>query len=164
MTTRNALWIKRVLIGALAAALPQVLMARSPQPGDAPDACPPMAHGAPRPAPGMMPPPLDGIELSDAQEDARFELMQAQAASSRLLERKAARASQELHRLSAGERFNSAQARVLAETYAQALAQLVLGEAEFDAKRRAVLTPAQRRQIDAPDYAPAAPRHPPAEQ
>jgi protein CpxP len=165
MKASTTLWIKRIVIGSAVAALPQVLLAREPNLGDAPP-CPPdaMQHEGMRQAPPPMPemwhpagpgdqptPPfLLGIELSEAQQDAVFDLMHAQAPVERTLEKKAAKALNELHRLGSSDRFNTKQARALADNYAQALAQLVYNQAENDSKLRALLTPEQRQQVDAP--------------
>jgi len=172
MKASKTLWIKRIFIGTAIAALPQVLLARGPAVDDGPQACPPPPFarcGSLPPPPGMpagllsSPPFLDGIELTDTQQDALFELQQAQASVERLLERKAAKALDELRRLSAKERFNAGQARVLADSYAQAQAQLLFNQAELDSKVRALLTAEQRQQIAAPRPPQDGPRQGPAE-
>lgn len=158
MKTSKALWIKRIVIGAAVAALPQVLLARGPdgnppparpdfvEPGAVPLPPPEMAH------PGMMPglPLLHGVDLSEAQQDAVFELVHAQVPAQRALEKKAAKALAELQRMGSDEQFNAKQARASADAYAQAQAQMAFNRAELEAKLRAVLTPEQRQQIGAP--------------
>ena len=169
MKASKALWLKRIVIGAAVAALPQALLARGPD--DVPPPCPPdfVEHGgAPQlppgmpghASPGMMPgqPLLHGVELSEAQQDAVFELVHAKTPAQRTLERKAAKALDELHRLSTSERFDTKQARALADTYAQAQAQLRFNQAELDSKLRALLTPEQRQQLDAPRHERPGPR------
>ena len=157
MKASKTLWLKRIVIGAAVATLPQVLLARGPD--DVPPPCPPdfVEHGA---APGMTQglPVLHGVELSEAQEDAVFELVHAKIPAQRTLERKAAKALDELHRLGTSERFDTRQARALAETYAQAQAQLSFNQAELDSKLRALLTPEQRQQLDAPRHERLGPR------
>ena len=161
MKASKTLWIKRLVIGAAVAALPQVLLARGPGMGDLPPPCPPdtpppgAAIPAPPGAPGegtpaLLPglPLLHGLALSEAQQDAVFDLMHTQIAADRPLERKAAKALDELRRQRTSDRFNARQARALAEDYAQAVAGLAFNRAELDAKVRALLTPEQRRQID----------------
>ena len=138
MKASKMLWFKRIVIGAAVAALPQVLLAR------APDAAPPppgMLHGLPL---------LQGVDLSETQQDTLFELVHAQIPVQRALEKKAVKALDELHRLSASEQFNAKQARALAEAYAQAQAQLTFNQAELESKLRALLTAEQRQQLDAP--------------
>ena len=172
MKASKTLWIKRIVIGAAVAALPQVLLARGPNADDAPPPCapgfversdatrlPPEIPG--HAAPGMpgRPFPLHDVDLSESQQDAVFELVHAQIPAQRTLEKKTAKALDELHRLGAGDRFNAKQARALAETYAQAQAQLTFNQAELDSKLRAVLTPEQRQQLDARRPGPTGP-HP----
>jgi periplasmic protein CpxP/Spy len=160
MKASKTLWLKRIVLGATVAALPQVLLARGPdaalpppparpdfvEPGTAPLPPPEMGH------PGMMHglPILHGVDLSEAQQDAAFELVHAQIPAQRTLEKKAAKALDELQRLSISEQFNAKQARTLADAYAQAQAQLVFNRAELEAKLRALLTAEQRQQIGAP--------------
>lgn len=153
MKASKTLWIKRIVIGTAVAALPQVLLARGPAVDNGPERCPPRPlarDGALPPPPEIpaglssVPPWLDAIELTDAQQDALFDLTHAQASVTRRLERKAARALDELRRLSADRRFNAKQARLLADSYAQALAEQTFNQAELDSKIDALLTPEQR--------------------
>jgi len=160
MKASKTLWLKRIVIGAAVAALPQVLLARGPDDVPPPHPLYPpdfVEHGA---APGMAQglSLLHGVELSEAQEDAVFELIHAKIPAQRTLERKAAKALDELHRLSTSERFDTRQARTLADTYAQAQAQLSFNQAELDSKLRALLTPEQRQQLDAPRHERPGPR------
>lgn len=150
MKASKTLWLKRLVIAAAAAALPQVLLAHGADtmpPPPRPDHIEPDA-----PPPGMLPglPLLHGVDLSEAQQDAVFELVHAQIPAQRALEKQAAKALAELQRLSGDEQFNVKQARVAADAYAQAQAQLAFKRAELEAKLRAVLTPEQRQQIGAP--------------
>ena len=162
MKASKTLWIKRIVIGAAVAALPQVLLARGPNADDLPPPCPAdfvERGGAPQfppempghAAPGQpgRPLPLHDVDLSESQQDAVFDLIHAQLPAQRALEKKAAKSLDELHRLGASDRFNARQARALAEAYAQAQAQLTFNQAELDSKLRALLTPEQRQQLDA---------------
>ena len=172
MKASQTLWIKRIIIGTAVAALPQVLLARGPDRAEMPG-CPPDAvqRGAPPPPMGghavhtMIPgqPFLPGVELTDAQQDAIFELMHAQAPARRELGKKADKALDELQRQGTAEHFNAKQARAFADAYAQALAQLEFNRAEGDAKLRALLTPEQRQSLAAQRKAPAEGRPGPAE-
>lgn len=162
MKASKTLWIKRIVIGAAVAALPQVLLARGPNADEAPPPCPPdfVERGAAPLPPQGMPgiPLLHGLDLSEAQQDAVFDLVHAQIPVQRALDKKAAKAFDELHRLGASDRFNAKQARALADSYAQAQAQLAFNQAELDNKLRALLTPEQRQQLDAPRSAQPGPR------
>ena len=172
MKASKTLWIKRIVIGTAVAALPQVLLARGPNVDDVPppgapsfversDATrlPPEMPGHAVPGMPGRPFPLHDVDLSESQQDAVFDLAHAQIPVQRTLEKKAAKALDELHRLSASDRFNAKQARALAEAYAQAQAELSFNQAELDSKLRAVLTPEQRQQLDA--HRPGQPgRHP----
>ena len=168
MKASKTLWLKRIVIGAAVAALPQVLLARGPDAASPPP--PPRPDfvelgAAPPPEmvpPGMMHglPMLHGVDLSEAQQDAIFELVHAQIPGQRALEKKAAKALDELQRLSASKLFNARQARALADAYSQALAQQAFSRAELEAKLRALLTPEQRQQIDSPHPVQPGP-HPP---
>lgn len=164
MKASKTLWLKRIVIGAAVAALPQVLLARGPDAASPPPLARPGCvdpGAAPLPPPAMGHPGMigelavgHGVDLSEAQQDGVFELVHAQIPVQRALEKKAAKALDELHRLSASEQFNAKQARALAETYAQTQAQLTFNQAELESKLRALLTPEQRQQLDAPHAAP----------
>ena len=152
METTQHLRIKRLAAGAAAIALPLAVMAHGPL-GDSPESCPPTPHvGDPMalPPPGAMPMPpyLHGLELTEAQRDRLFALMHDQAPNERDQLKRALRAMEDLRRLVAADRFDVDKARILAETHGQALAQLALMHAEFDAKMRALLAPEQRQQLD----------------
>ena len=152
MKSSKTLWLKRIVIGTAVATLPQVLLARGAD--NAPPPCPPdlvERDAARQPPPGMPGRPLlHGVDLSEAQQDAVFDLVHGEIPAQRKLEKKAAKALDELQRLSAGEHFDAQQARALADRYAQAQAQLAFNQAELDARLRALLTPEQRQQLDAP--------------
>lgn len=157
MKTTRHLWKKR-LATAAALTLPLAVMAHDAA-GDRPEACPPPHAGGPMalpphgmfpaaPPPGAMPPYLHGLELTADQQDRLFALLHAQAPQEREQMKTAVKAREELGRLAAAELFDADRARALAATHAQALAQAALMHAELDAKLRALLTPAQRQQLD----------------
>ena len=163
MKTAPHLWIASLAVGAATVALPAAALARDAAPPDTPPqpctAAPPPRGMPPMPPPGAFPdgpppmfmPPLTslrGVELTEAQEDKLFNLIMSQAPAERTKAKEAFKALNELRHLANGEHFDSAKARQLAETHAQAMAQLALMHAELDAKIRALLTPEQRRKSD----------------
>lgn len=151
--------IRRLIVGAALVALPQVLLARGTDVHSLP--CPPDAPGphaildAP-PPPEMLPegdgePPwMRGLDLTEAQHDAIFELMHARQPARRTLEKKARRALETLQRLAASKTFDAGAARTLANDYAQAIAELAFNHAQHDAQLRALLTAEQRQRVDMP--------------
>jgi Spy/CpxP family protein refolding chaperone len=150
------LWMKHLVAGAVAIALPLAAVAHGLA-GDVAEVCPPMPHmGSPMAPPphGMFPgvvltpPHLRGLELTEAQQDKLFALLHEQAPTERERLKASLNAMEELRRSVASEHFDVGKARVLAETYAQALGQMALMHAELDAKVRALLTPEQRKQLD----------------
>lgn len=159
MANLSYLWAKRLAIGVAAVTLPLAVMAFGPM-GDGPGNCPPMPHiGNPMhlpmpgmfpdaPPPGIMPPFLHHLELSDAQQDKVFNLLHDQAPKARDSFKAASKAMEELRRLSSSDHFDASKARSLAETHAQAMSQIVLMHAELDAKLRSILTPEQRKKLD----------------
>lgn len=112
---------------------------------------PPLFEGPSHDAPplGMEPhlPFLRGIELNEAQQDKIFELMHRQAPLLRDQAKAARRAEEELHRLASAEPFSAEKSRTLAQAYGKAQAEMALLRAETEAKVRAILSPAQRQQL-----------------
>lgn len=160
MTKVSQGWIRRFVVGAAAIALPLSAMSREfgpPMPGDC-AAMPPPRGFPPPPAtrfdmpPAALIPPLpslQGVELTEAQEDKLFDLLMAQAPAERAAAKEAAKAQQEMRRLVNGDRFDAEKMRTLADAYAHAMARLFLMQAELNAKVRGLLTPEQRDQSDA---------------
>jgi Spy/CpxP family protein refolding chaperone len=160
MKTTQHLWKNCLAMGTVAIVLPLSAMAHGLA-GDEPEICPPMSAAGlmalPPPElfpsalpPGFMPMPpyLNGLELTEDQQDKLFELVHAIAPSEREQMKTAFKAMEELHRLAASEHFEVGKARVFAEAHAQAMAQVDLMHAELDAKVRTLLTPEQRKQLD----------------
>lgn len=161
MKNPQRLWMKHLVAGAAAIALPLTAMAHGLM-GDTPETCPPMRHaGSPMappphgmfpgtPAPGVMPasPYLRGLELTEAQQDNLFALTHEQAPNERKQLKTAFKAMEELRRLASSDAFDADKARVFAETHALALAKVALMHAEFDARVRALLTLEQRKLLD----------------
>ncbi len=97
-------------------------------------------------APGM--PFLHGLDLSDGQEDKIFQLMHSQAPYLREQQRAHEKAMRALHEMGNADKFDDAAAAKLAQTAAQAQANLMLAHVRTHQKVLAVLTPEQRKQLD----------------
>lgn len=95
-----------------------------------------------------MPPYLRDLDLRDGQEDRIYAMLYEQAPRQRELAKLAFRSMDELRHLAFSDRYDSASARLLAESHARALASMTLMRAELDASIRTVLTPEQRRVLD----------------
>lgn len=151
--------LRRIAAGATTIAVPLAVMAHGPT-GNLPEICPPVPHAAsplPMPPVGMLPgaPSLDmvprfmhGLKLTEEQHDKIFALMYEQIPSVREKLKAASKAREELQRMAGTDHFDADRARALAETNAQAIAQVMLKHAERDAKLRMLLTPEQRKQSD----------------
>lgn len=162
MKSSLSLWRRRLVIACALASLPHIVLAQSMRPADNDGA--PQLHAAAdrgdgcgaRPLPPEMPGPgmppellaLHRIALSEAQQEAVFELMHAQIPVQRALEKKASKALNELRRLAQSDAFNARQAHTLADAHAQAVAQLAYNRADLDSKLRALLSPEQRHILD----------------
>lgn len=118
-------------------------------------------------APGLPPPPpylgaLHQLALSDAQDDRIFLLLHKQMPVLREQQRAARQTVEALRQLAASDQYDPAQARALIARHAQAISTALQQQADTDAAVRAVLTPAQRQQLDRLLAAHAAEhRHPP---
>jgi Spy/CpxP family protein refolding chaperone len=130
MKTMQHDWLERVVTAAAIIALPLAAAAHG-LPHDATDQCAPAPHmlRAPMPlppsdmrldgyAPGGMPLPpyLRDIELSETQPDKLFNLIHAQTPALREKGKAAFKAMEELRRLATADRFDAAQAPILANT------------------------------------------------
>lgn len=157
MTNPRAL-IRSLLIASLLA-LP---FASQAQPGAEPcDGNPPPGHGhnhggpdMPHPdgpigAPFSPPPPhLQGLQLSEAQQDKIFSLVHAQAPKLRELSKTARKSRDELHALAESAAFDEAKAKSLADASARADAEFALILARLDQQTLKLLTPEQRKQVE----------------
>lgn len=122
--------------------------ARAPcdSPAGGPPPMPPL--GLPSPIPSHIPPHiLERLMLSEEQQDKVFALLHAQAPRQRTAAKTAAAARDQLWQLVEGDRYDSAQAQKLAAAHGQAVAALLLLQAEADAGVRALLTPDQRARL-----------------
>ena len=118
-----------------------------------PDGPPPRAMAAvprgPVFGPGL-PPFLHGIELSEAQQDKVFAATHAQAPLLREQQEIAYMAHAQLRALAGSAAYDDARASALANTAAQAMAQISLQQARLEQQLLAVLTPEQRKQAQQP--------------
>jgi Spy/CpxP family protein refolding chaperone len=160
MTSKTNIWMKCLLAAAAAIAL--AAMAYGPA-GSGPTGNPPPTHAdatmpallqgifseTPPPDALLLPPNLRGLELSADQQARLLALMRKQAAQEREQFHSAFQALEALRQPSALAKFNSEKARTLANTYGQAVAQVVLIHAEFDARVQTLLSPEQRQELDA---------------
>lgn len=160
MTNKSNIWMKRLLAAATAIALavmaydpagsgsvgnPQQLHADAPMPALLQG----MFSETPPPGTLLLPPNLRGLELSADQQARLFALMRKQSTQEREQFRFAFQALEALRQPSALAKFNPEKARTLANTYGQAVAQVVLIHAEFDARVQTLLSPEQRQELDA---------------
>lgn len=97
-------------------------------------------------APGM--PFLRGLDLSDSQEDKIFQLMYGQEPYLREQQRAHEKAMRALHEMRNADKFDDAAAAKLAQTAAQAQANLMLAHIRTHQKVLALLTPEQRKQLE----------------
>jgi len=97
-------------------------------------------------APGM--PFLHRLDLSDSQEDKIFQLMHSQAPYLHEQQRAHEKAMRALHEMRNADKFDDATAAKLAQTAAQAQANLMLAHIRTHQKVLALLTPEQRKQLD----------------
>jgi len=94
---------------------------------------------------GLLPPFLNGLELSDDQQDAVFGVLHGQAPDLRKALRAARKAHEQLHDLALSEKYDETAARALAEIAAKANAEALLLRAHSDRRILELLTPDQRR-------------------
>jgi Spy/CpxP family protein refolding chaperone len=91
---------------------------------------------------------LHGIDLSESQEDKLFQLMHGQAPYLREQQRAHEKAMRALHALGKAEKFDDAAAARLAQSAAQAQANLTLAHIRTHQRVLALLTPEQRKQLE----------------
>jgi Spy/CpxP family protein refolding chaperone len=151
--------IRHVLLIALACALPRLASAGLPTTA-APMAPAPHDCARPLPGPGMgapdlppppgalpLPPYLRGVTLSEAQQDALFDLMHGLMRAMREPMKTMARIESDLRALPFSPDYEDAKARALIENLAIAQAQARLLHMRADRQIYTLLTPEQRRQI-----------------
>ena len=148
---------RQSLIAAMAVlALPLTVLAHGPEAcgvparmHESPPLPPPPGMHRGAPPPGILPPPyLLDLELSEAQQDQIFGLQMAQAPGEQAKIKEVFMTLDELRRLTRSASFDAGKAGALARQHAQALSQLLLMQAELEAKVRALLSAEQRQQMD----------------
>lgn len=159
---RSVTSFHKPLLIALTCALPSVALAALPaaptRMAQAPQGCAMPMHGPGPGAPGMepvpgmpgpmpMPPALRGITLSEAQQDAVFDLMHGQMRAMREHMKTVTRIEADLRNLPFSPDYDDAKARALLETLATAQAQMRLIQLRTDREIYVLLTPEQRRQL-----------------
>lgn len=103
--------------------------------------------GPPPGGPGMPPPFLHGLNLTDAQQDKVFAIVHGQAPAIREQERALRKAREALHALATAAQYDDAKAAAQAQAAAQAMANLELSRVRMEQKVLAVLTAEQRKQV-----------------
>ena len=104
-------------------------------------ACPPERGHCPDM--GMGPPPLHGLNLSDAQHEALFAQMHGDAKARHDAMRAVQRSAEALRKLAQTEPFDEAKAKSLASEHGRQIAELVW----LHARAEATLTPEQRTHL-----------------
>lgn len=117
----------------------------------------PMPHMPPPDVPAVMLPCLHGVQLSDAQDDAIFELLNRNAPQMRKQHKEVEKTGKALRDQAKAESFSEARLADLAQAHAQALAKLELMRVQQERAVLAVLTPEQRRQANRNGERPAGP-------
>lgn len=103
--------------------------------------------GPPPGGPGMPPPFLHGLHLTETQQDKVFAIMHGQAPYVREQDRALRKAREALHALATAAQYDDAKAAAQAQAAAQAMANLELSRARMEQKVLAVLTAEQRKQV-----------------
>lgn len=103
----------------------------------------PMMMGA-----GMMPPFLRGLDLTEQQQDKVFELLHKQAPTMHANAKALKAAHDELRTLAQAQTFNAVAAKQAADKVGQAESAMALLHAQTDVQLRALLTPAQRDELN----------------
>jgi Spy/CpxP family protein refolding chaperone len=154
--------VKKTLIAGIAIALlPVAVLALGPQEDqrDGPFLMPlsglPMLAAAPgmppmgMPPMGMPPPYLRALDLTRDQRDAMFKVMHESMPAIRDLIEADIKTLDELGVLAKVDTFDAHKVRILADAHGQVRSLLLQKHAEVDAKMRAILTPVQRKKLDA---------------
>lgn len=109
---------------------------------------PPGHHGMPDELwmDGPVPPFVHGLELTEAQRDAIFNIMHAQVPLLRDKMKSLHKSQEALHALTLSSQYDETKAKVLAEAVADDMAVLSLLRAQSEHQIYVLLTPEQRKQ------------------
>jgi len=106
------------------------------------------ARGGPERGPGRGAHPLlEGIDLSEAQQDRLFAIMHEAAPKRREHDKAQRKAFEALRAASGADRFDDARAAAAAQAFGAAVAAEALLRVRTDAQVMAMLTPQQREQL-----------------
>lgn len=97
--------------------------------------------------PGMLPPYLRDLKLSDAQEDKIFVIVHAQAPQMREQMKAMKKAHEQMRELALADQYDEGRAKALADTAAKAMSEMSLQRLRTDRQILAVLTPEQRQTL-----------------
>lgn len=171
MKNNNARAVQSLLAGLLALPLllggavtqasemgPEAVHGPRPLPSAGPDAGPAFGpigrgHQGHLPPPmfgaesGPRPPLLQGLELSEAQQDKVFALLHAEAPYLHEQHKAATKAEEALRALGHAEQFDDAKATALAKELASATANIALQRVRTEQKLLAILSPEQRKKL-----------------
>lgn len=134
-------------------AAPAVLAQPMPPPGGPEHGGPPFSQLHERdgePGPFGTPPFLRGLDLSDAQHERVFTILHSQVPRRRALDIAERKADEALRAVAGAPEFDGAAASAAAQALGQAIADHELLRLQTRAMLKAVLTPQQRAQLDAP--------------
>jgi len=107
-------------------------------------------HGMEHSMMGMGPMALHRLDLSEAQHDKVFELMQGQAKQHHEMMKASRKSMAELRALTRAPTFDADKARALADEQGRLMAQQLFQHAQMGAQLRALLTPEQLKRLDEP--------------
>ncbi len=102
--------------------------------------------GPPPGGPGLPPPILHGLDLTEAQQDKVFDILHAQAPYVREQDKALRKARAALHALASSAQYDDTKAASAAQAAAQAVSNLELSRVRTEQKLLAVLTAEQRKQ------------------
>ncbi|MEY5099258.1 MAG: hypothetical protein RJA36_1977 [Pseudomonadota bacterium] len=137
----------RFAAAAILSALSLVAVA-APHPGDGECDMGRMHGFAHHPMGGMGPMALHRLDLSEAQHDKVFELMQGQARQHHDMMKASRKNMAELRALERAPAFDAGKARALADEQGRLMAQQIFQHAQMTAQLRALLTPEQLKRLD----------------
>ena len=127
---------------------------------------PPPPFGAPHGKPPMhaesgksgVPPHLQQLDLTEAQQDKIFALKHEQIPQVREQLKIADKARESLHQLAQAKPFDKVQAQSVAQTEADAMAKIAVLHAEMESSVRGLLTPEQLEKLDTAKPCPRQPK------